>query len=285
MDNAEKSGGFGDESSGADLLNVDYYRTGTNATDATSDGSEFSPEDLAIIHRKMPTNGAPLPKGVQAVKWQPPQETGLQHSSPIFETERDIKGALRVSGKGFISDNCHFRSWQEANGVAATFASETVEKEVDGHRMTVAIGRCPRLTRPSSSDGIQRASIELGPDDPVPDIERQRALRRSSSEGEESRPESALLGERGDAEPSVPSVDVWSQLEIPPLPLHRSEEAVSDSEGRRGEGVAASPASFSNDAFSHTIPSMPRRPKDGVASSHARQPRPGRSLSSKVCPT
>lgn len=199
--------------------------------------------------RRISTHSAPLPRGVTDINWQAPRSTGLQHSSPIFETESDDKGSLRISGKGLTSDNCHFRSWQEDNGVAATFATETVVKEVDGHRMTVAIGRGRRASNRTSSflGAVPRTSTvtleSSGAADP--DIERLRSLRRCSSEGEESRCDSAAELERGVAAgPSLPPTDDSSPSEV----------------------------------------SSPRRPADGVASSHSRQPRPGRWLSStKVC--
>eukprot|EP00903_Cladosiphon_okamuranus_P013358 g12450.t1 len=149
MDNVENDDGLGGESWGDDLLDF-THRLRTDGTDATSEGSDFSPAQLAAIGRRRSTSSAPLPKGVKGVSWQPPSSTGLEHSYPIFETECDKRGALRVSAKGFTSDNCHFRTWQEDNGVAATFASETVEKEVDGQRLTVAIDASARKEKPTT---------------------------------------------------------------------------------------------------------------------------------------
>lgn len=250
MEKSEWNDGFGDGDWGGDLPNLGE-RPDVEKTDA-SEGSDFSPAQLAIIGRRFSTNAAPLPKGVEDIEWQPPTLTGLQHSDPIFETELDKRGTLCVSSKGFSSNNCHFRSWQEANGTVATFATETVEKEVDGHRMTVAIGRARRgPARKTSSEAAQRVSLVqsdcgVGTGAEGYDIERLRSLRRSSSAGDESRCDTPEPEERGVAAgPSVPSTD--------------------DAPNREG------------------APSMPQRPADGVASSHARQPRPGRSLSPKVC--
>lgn len=249
MDNGLSNDGFGDESWGDDPLNFQTRRS-VDISDATSEGSDYSPEQLAMIGRRISTHSAPLPRGVADIRWQAPESTGLQHSSPIFQTETDDRGTLRVSKKGLESDNCHFRSWQEDNGVATTFASKRVTKVVDGHRMTVAIGRgrlnsTPKTTRRSSADdAVPTATSE--PEEGDPDIERLRSLRRCSSEGEESRLDSdAEVEERGAAGTSSSSVD------------------------------ASNP---------RKMPSTPQRPVDGVASSHAREPRPGRRLSStKVC--
>lgn len=249
MDNGLSNDEFGDESWGDDPLNFQARRS-VDISNATSEGSDYSPVQLAMIRRRISTHSAPLPRGVADIQWQAPESTGLQHSSPIFQTETDNRGTLRVSKKGFESDNCHFRSWQEDNGVAATFASKRVTKVVDGHRMTVAIGRgrldsTPKTKRRSSADD----TVPTATSEPVegdPDIERLRSLRRCSSEGEESRLDSdAEVEERGAAGTSSSSVDASNPREMP---------------------------------------STPQRPVDGVASSHAREPRPGRWLSStKVC--
>lgn len=144
--------------------------------------------------------------------------------------------------------------------------------------MNVAIGRAS--ARPASCDAGMRPetrTIEL-------DIKRLRSLRRSSSAGEESTCDIPVLGERGAAEPSLPSI-----------PRHPLEGAVGDLE-RKGcvhkhegdaslpmEGDPAGPPLSSTDGSTQKeTPSTPQRPKDGVAKSRARQPRPGRSLSSKV---
>lgn len=324
MDNEEKNERLGDASWGAGLLNG-HDRTCTDATDTTSEGSDFTPEQVARMGRSISSHAVPLPEGVQDVQWQPPVLAGLGHSNPIFETISDNRGILRVSTKGLDTDNCHFRSWQEDNGVAATFASGKVEKVVDGQRMTVAIGsfasgkvekevggrritevisrgsRREMVCRLSSSVAIQRTSIvhsETRAD--RPDFERLRALRRSSSEGEESLDSNLVLEEGGAAgPPSLPSTDAPTNQYIQSsTPRRPSEDAVSDLErnscARKEESdgilpveevAAVSPSFSSTDAFNQNMPPMPQRPMDGVVSSHARQPRPGRSLFSKVCYT
>lgn len=301
MDNVEENGGFGDESWGGDLLNFEdgACPDAAEAVDACSDGSDFSPAQLAIMERSVSAHAAPLPKGVEDVEWQPPRMSGLKHSSPIFETERDERGTLRISSPGLSSSNCHFRSWQEDNGVAANFASETVEKEVDGQRMTVAVRRGLRGSMvPSSSDTIllqTTAGPQSGPGAAVSEIERLRALRRKSSlDGEELGFDSRALGERDAAGPSPPSIDVSNQEKTPPITRHHPAGAESNlertncaqanksDESRPVEEVAASPSLASTRALNHSMPLLPKRPVDGVATSHARQPRPGRSLSPKV---
>lgn len=104
MDNVEENDGLGGESWGDDLLDF-KHRHSTDGTDARSEGSDFSPAQLAMMGRRMSAEAAPLPKGVKDVSWQPPSSTGLQQSSPIFETEYDKRGNLRISGKGLTSDH------------------------------------------------------------------------------------------------------------------------------------------------------------------------------------
>eukprot|EP00752_Nemacystus_decipiens_P009796 g8745.t1 len=243
MDNDQLNDGAGEESWGGDLLDFPA-RPCADATDA-SEGSDFSPAQLAMIERRISVHASPLPEGVKDIDWQAPQATGLQHSSPIFETERDKRGTIRISSGGITPNNCHFRSWQEDNGVAAAFASDTVEKEVDGRKMTVAIGRnrlAPASKRPSSENNdAARASTAMSKPGSAyePDIEHLRSLRRCSSS--ESRCENPEPHESGVAGPPLTPTDE-------PNPTGTSP--------------------------------TPRRPVDGVASSHARQPRPGRWLSS-----
>ncbi|CAN0182798.1 unnamed protein product [Ectocarpus sp. 8 AP-2014] len=116
------------------------FRAVTGGTEA-SNGSDFTPEQLAVMRKRFSVQGMPLPDGVEDVKWQPPVSTGLEHSSAIFNTISDQEGVLRRSSAGLNVDNCHFRSWQEDNGVAKTFASDTVVKDVDGVKRSVAIDR------------------------------------------------------------------------------------------------------------------------------------------------
>ncbi|CAM9645866.1 unnamed protein product [Ectocarpus fasciculatus] len=110
-------------------------RDGTEASDA----SDFTPAQLAVMRTRVSVQGMPLPGGVEDVEWQPPASTGLEHSGAIFNTKSDQEGVLRRSSAGLNVDNCHFRSWQEDNGVAKTFASDTVVKDVDGVTRTVNI--------------------------------------------------------------------------------------------------------------------------------------------------
>ncbi|CAM9530573.1 unnamed protein product, partial [Ectocarpus sp. 6 AP-2014] len=116
------------------------FRAVTGGTEASNE-SDFTPEQLAVMRKRFSVEGMPLPDGVEDVEWQPPVSTGLQHSSAIFNTTSDQEGVLRLSSAGLNVDNCHFRSWQEDNGVAKTFASDTVVKDVDGVKRSVAIDR------------------------------------------------------------------------------------------------------------------------------------------------
>ncbi|CAM9612408.1 unnamed protein product [Ectocarpus sp. 12 AP-2014] len=113
-------------------------RAVTGGTEA-SDGSDFTPAQLAAMRKRVSVQGMPLPDGVEDVEWQPPASTGLEHSSAIFNTISDQEGVLRRSSAGVNVDNCHFRSWQEDNGIAKTFASDTVVKDVDGVKRSVTI--------------------------------------------------------------------------------------------------------------------------------------------------
>ncbi|CAM9208827.1 unnamed protein product, partial [Ectocarpus sp. 13 AM-2016] len=116
------------------------FRAVTGGTEA-SDGSDFTPAQLAAMRKRVSVQGMPLPDGVEGVEWQPPASTGLEHSSAIFNSISDQDGVLRRSSAGLNVDNCHFRSWQEDNGVAKTFASDTVVKDVDGVKRSVTIAR------------------------------------------------------------------------------------------------------------------------------------------------
>ncbi|CAM9090510.1 unnamed protein product [Ectocarpus sp. 4 AP-2014] len=115
-------------------------RAVTGGTEA-SDVSDFTPAQLVAMRNRVSLQGMPLPDGVEDVEWQPPASTGLEHSSAIFDTVSDQEGVLRRSSAGFNVDNCHFRSWQEDNGAAKAFASDTVVKDVDGVKRSVTIAR------------------------------------------------------------------------------------------------------------------------------------------------
>ncbi|CAN0484326.1 unnamed protein product [Ectocarpus sp. 12 AP-2014] len=127
------------------------FRAVTGGTEA-SDGSDFTPAQLAAMRKRVSAQGMPLPAGVEDVEWQPPASTGLGHSSAIFNTISDQEGVLRRSSAGLNAENCHFRSWQEDNGVAKAFASDTVAKDVDGvtRRVTIAGGLPQPAGRPKT---------------------------------------------------------------------------------------------------------------------------------------
>lgn len=288
MDNKDKNDGeLGNETWGAERWKADSRASRDGTGVSSEEGSEFSPAELEMMRRNISELRAPLPQGVQEIEWQAPRCSGLQHSSPIFETEHHARGVLGLTSRTFTSNNCHFRSWQEDNGVAETFATETAEKVVDGCRMTVAVCRSSTI-QPTSSVPVSSGASE--------DIGCLRALRRSSSEGNDSRIDRSEL-ETGAPRPSpLPSTDASDQ-NMPSMPRRPSEdtavarvlERTSDcahdktSDGNLPvDGVTASLSLPSTDALNPKVSSMPHRPQDGVASSLARQPRPGRSLSSKV---
>ena len=195
----------------------------TDCTEGTegTEGSDFTPSELARMNRKTSHRTAPLPRGVPDVRWEPPVATGLENSSAIFQTESDERGRLLLSGEGLSETNRHFRSWQEDNGVAGAFAQGTVEKEVDGKTMRVAVAResssfmqhfarASTMMRPSTADALSSGPLlkERTTAAVVPDVRVLRTLRRCSSAGECGREaarrlgdkEAAAAGERGEEE-------------------------------------------------------------------------------------
>lgn len=316
MDNGANNGDFGDEMWGADNLKTRFTDC-TDATDGTG-GSDFTPSELAMLNmRKLSNQAAPLPEGVQDVHWQPPVSTGLENSAAIFATELDAKGEVVVSSEGISESNCHFRSWQEDNGVASTFASMTVEKDVDGQQRTVAVAnptsalasRFVRAsaTRPSSADVDLRETKSLLDSSVAmtPDFQGVRTLRRCSSAQEHVREDRKPGGKIGDggplpeegaaAGPSLPPVDGASQKDVSQTPQGPSAEAASESTPdccaqpggesttlASGGAVGGRPSSSTTVAPNRMMPPMPRRPSNGVASSHPQEPRPGRSLATQV---
>lgn len=211
------------------------------------------------MNRKPSTKTPPLPMGVKDAQWQPPVAAGLEHSSEIFQTEADERGMLVLSEEGTSESNWHFRTWQEDNGVAGTVASKTVEKDVDGKRITVSItSEASRLSnrlarantrRPSSADAAVPAMGFLS-EGSVPDVKSLRALRGCSpaeecgrqvlTSGEAMRKDSPSA-EEGAPGRSSPSADVTSQkvAATPERHAAEEEEAVQDyslpRKGKTGE--------------------------------------------------
>lgn len=235
----------------------------TCCSDGTDD-SDFTPTQLVMMKRKGSEKTAPLPKGVKDVHWQPPVATGLDNSIAIFQTEADEKGVLLLSSEGISESNSHFRSWQEDNGVAESFASKTVEKEVDGKRITVAVSREPprvanRLVRANTRANKRPGTMALRPNSAgaalraanapsqrfEPDVHRLRTLRKcfsaeeeydfddQSSSGGEDKKDSPSTEERSTGQPlqPPPSADVASQQAsaAPPQGLAAEEGAVRGS--------------------------------------------------------
>eukprot|EP00752_Nemacystus_decipiens_P002041 g1956.t1 len=186
MNNGNSDAVFEDETWGGENSSMGL----TDCSDET-DQSDFTPGELALMRRKRSTKTAPLPKGVDDVKWQPPVATGLDNSTAIFQTKDDGRGMLTLSSEGISENNNHFRRWQEDNGIAKSFASRTVEKEVDGKRITVAVAKKPstlanRLvrantgaattTRRPSSAGAVLQAVPIPSSSPVPDVQYLRSL-------------------------------------------------------------------------------------------------------------
>ncbi|CAM9807121.1 unnamed protein product [Ectocarpus sp. 12 AP-2014] len=172
------------------------FRAVTGGTEA-SDGSDFAPAQLAAMRKRVSAQGMPLPAGVEDVEWQPPASTGLEHSSAIFNTISDQEGVLRRSSAGLNVDNCHFRSWQEDNGVAKTFASDTVVKDVDGVKRSVTIARgLPQLAgRPKTmTAGNWRSSHARAASEAIKSVVRPGTRIFSSSKGMSSPLVRAPLG-------------------------------------------------------------------------------------------
>lgn len=271
-----------------------------------TDGSDFTPTELAMMHRQNSKHVAPLPQGVPDVHWQPPASTGLKNSTAIFATERDTNGGLMVTTEGISESNCHFRSWQEDNGVARSFGVATVEKDVDGQRRMVAVSSTPMLanslvpentTRPSSADWVleNKKVLPGSSDSTAPqDIRRRKGTMRrfpsgdkEAGGGEDRKPSGKIVGkanppsDEGAAGSSLPGVDGASQ-QGSETPGDRSVEAVSDSKpghscARPSGGVVGASLSTTN-ASSGTVSSMPQRPPDGVARSQTRETRPGQRI-------
>jgi len=261
----------------------------TRACTDASDGSDFTPAQLQIMKSQTLDRAAPLPEGVRDVQWQPPKSTGLKHSAPIFQTETDAAGGLRMTSVGLSGNNCHFRSWQEDNGVASTFASETVVKDVDGEQRMVSIGSTaaasssffsPRNTSVSSHTSalahlreVKRLSLrstdstdssKVSKDDDGPALEGA-AFAPSSPRQPSSELRRPSPGTAGDSTQKIGYA----------RPCDRAE---GNDESPMGNSASASPSAIN----AHDPPTSPtpRRPSDSPRSSS--RARPGRSLSLKV---
>lgn len=285
--------GDGNDVFGDDIWGADDLQT-RSRTDA-SEGSDFTPAQLKMMKTQTLDQAAPLPKGVRDVQWQPPTATGLAHSAPIFQTEADAAGGLRMTSVGLSGSNCHFRSWQEDNGVARTFASETVIKEVDGEERIVSIGSTKAAA--ASCSFISPRNTSVAPDPLV--LEHLREVKRLSLRSNDST-DSSKLSKDGDSPVRECATSAPSSPRQPSPALRRpSTGAGSDSTQEigcslpfaRAEGNDESPtgnidiasASLSTiDARDLATSPTPRRPSGSPSSSCTRKPRPGRSLSPKV---
>ena len=289
MDTGEVDGEFGDDLWGADCSLV-------RACTDVSDESDFTPAQLKIMKSKTLDQAAPLPKGVRDVGWQPPTSTGLHHSAPIFETESDTRGRLRMTSVGLSASNCHFRSWQEDNGIADSFGAEKVLKNVDGEKRIVSIG----CVKASAGPG---ALLSPRTTDVLTHLKEIKRLSMRSNDSTDtcnsSKPsqEGDSPVQEGDAAGSSSTDADGSAQQLSTAPLRPSTGAASDSTQETGcaqssaqtrggnespVGSSASPSMSMNDASDQQTSPTPRRPSDSVASSRARQPRPGRSRSTKV---
>lgn len=267
----------------------DGMRSLTGATDE-SDGSDFTPAQLEMMKRKISGGGVPLPGGVQDVQWEAPRSTGLEHSDAIFETEADTKGGIRLTSKGINNNNCHYRSWQEDNGVAKSFACRSVVKNVDGRSRTVLISPGTSMRLPKGST-IAPMTSSL------------RTMVRSSptaSSAKESGQEDNTVAGEGQAADRLSLPRDGPDKHTPSVPLHPSADVVSDAANensgaqfRSNVGSLACKGNATGPSCSSTtgpaediiiISPRPRRPSTSPASStcHGQRPHPGRSLSTKV---
>lgn len=259
-------------------------RSLTGATDET-DGSDFTPEQLKRMTRRISAEGAPLPGGVRDVNWEAPTSTGLEHSAPIFETEADTKGGVRLTSKGINDNNCHYRSWQEDNGVARTFALKSVVKNVDGETRTVLVSPGASL-RHSQGSIMTMMSTDM------------KAMVRSSPSNSSvgnSDEEDKIDAEKGDATGKISLPKESPAKHSSPVPWHPPADLMSDSAKEKSvaqanskvgsltcKGDATEPVHALTTGSTRDISPTPCRPSGSSADCHVQQPRPGRSLSTKV---
>lgn len=260
-------------------------RTLTNAT-GEADGSDFIPAQLEMMKRNTTTEVAPLPRGVRHVQWQPPRETGLEHSAPIFETEAGVAGGSCVTTKRINKNNCHCRSWQENNGVAETFAVKSVEKDVDGETRTVLIS--PGISMRTSARSVMAVIAS--------DLKSMVRSSPTNSSAEESGDEGQNAEGRRAVACAMSSPTDEPKKDTPSFPRHPSEDAVNEatngkhhsgsntSEGSLtcGKNVSESSCPSTTGLTDDVISPTPRRPSGSSASCHRQRPSPGRSLSEKV---
>lgn len=256
-------------------------RGGTGETDE----SDFTPAQLELMKHNNTTQAAPLPQGVRDIQWKPPTLTGLEHSTPIFETESNMEEGSLVTSKKINGNNCHFRSWQEDNGVATTFASKRVEKNVDGQTRTVLIS--PAISMRMSMGSVM-AVMES-------DLRSKLRSSPSDSSAEESGEEDGVDAGQGNVARAILSPADKPNNRTPLILRRPSADAVSDA----AEAIKCtqpntidadlviqstangSPCPSTTGSTEGTSP-IPRRPTGESKGNQRQQQRPGRSLSTKV---
>lgn len=115
----------------------DVIRSGVCGGSLTDDSDSVLPNP-ELIKRSLQRTTLPLPTGVNDIGWKAPDESGLRHSAPIFETKIQDNGLRKTVVNATQS---HFREWQEDNGTAAAIGTTKLEQVVDGETMAVHVSK------------------------------------------------------------------------------------------------------------------------------------------------
>lgn len=244
-----------------------------------SDDVDFTPAQLAAIRRNMGQDPAPLPPGVEDVPWRAPSESGLDHSAAIFNVKQDSQGELTWAGLNKNQE--HFRSWQQDNGIAATFGSAEVKKCVDGTDMMVRAPlesgetsrACHVSRRGFRSDQDSSTSLP-SPRTPKSNKKRKKRQKRSPVASPKHSPGSAKNPDNGEVTGAISNCKVEASLRNT-AGVRAAESRAAASETDDGKSTEA----MAERSSAPTQPHTPHPPCNSRSESHGRLPRRGRKLS------